>query len=89
MAQPNGWYTTDPNGSACTLQVHYVAQHECWMLTRVHEHAGSGAAHLSLVAHHPFEYRHASAWPIRYKGSAYWGSSRSILAFYMYVNPVL
>ena len=43
VAQPNGWYTTEPNGSACTLQVHYVAQHECWMLTRVQEHAGSGA----------------------------------------------
>ena len=41
------------NGSACTLQVHYVAQHDCWRLTRVHEHAGSGATHLSLVAHHP------------------------------------
>ena len=41
------------NGSACTLQVHYVAQHDCWRLTRVHEHAGSGATHLSLVAHRP------------------------------------
>ena len=30
-----------------------MAQHDCWKLTRVHEHAGSGATHLSLVAHHP------------------------------------
>ena len=64
-------------------------QYKYGILPRVHEHAGSSATHLSLVAHHPFEYRHASAWPIRYKGSAYWGSSRSTLAFYMYVNPVL
>ena len=25
----------------------------CALLVRVHEHAGSGATHLSLVAHHP------------------------------------
>ena len=30
-----------------------MAQHDCWKLTRVHEHAGSGATHLSLVAHRP------------------------------------
>eukprot|EP01048_Picozoa_sp_COSAG05_P005407 COSAG05_NODE_319_length_11483_cov_406.525604_10_plen_169_part_00 len=47
MAQP--WLNHgSTNGSACTLQVHYVAQHDCWRLTRVHEHAGSGATHLLL-----------------------------------------
>ena len=51
---PTQWLVYNgPNGPTCILQVHYVAQHECWMLTRVHEHAGSGATHLSLVAHYP------------------------------------
>ena len=44
MSVVHGLYATDPNSSACTLQVHYVAQYEYWMLPRVLEHAGSGAA---------------------------------------------
>ena len=80
--------STTTNGClGCYIKSTTWPQYKYGILPRVHEHAGSSATHLSLVAHHPFEYRHASAWPIRYKGSAYWGSSRSILAFYMYVNP--
>ena len=35
------------------LKDHYVAQYEYWIPPHVLEHAGSGATHLSLVAHHP------------------------------------
>ena len=41
------------NFESTVIFCYYVAQHDCWRLTRVHEHAGSGATHLSLVAHHP------------------------------------
>ena len=50
VAQPDGWYTTGPDGPACSLQVHYVAQYTYWLLSHVHEHVGSGATRMSLVA---------------------------------------
>ena len=70
-------------------KVHYVAPIQIWDASPCSRARGFGRDTFVAGSSSSFEYRHASAWPIRYKGSAYWGSSRSILAFYMYVNPVL
>ena len=63
---------------------HYVAQYEHWMLSRVHEHAGSGATHLSLVAHQTLSIDMLTHGLYVTKGSTFWGSSSTILGSYMY-----
>ena len=56
-------------------KVHYVAPTQIWDTPPRSRARGFECDTFVAGSSSSFEYRHASAWPIRYKGSTYWGSS--------------